>query len=49
VIEGTAKLTRVGKLVQVRYSFKDKEGDTSNAIIGRVWRFEICIQRSSKY
>jgi hypothetical protein len=41
VIEGTAKLTRVGRLVQVRYSFGTGDGDTADAIIGGVWSFEI--------
>jgi hypothetical protein len=49
VIEGTAKLTRVGKLVQVRYSFGDKEGDAANAIIDGVRSFKLYIQRSGKY
>jgi hypothetical protein len=31
VIEGTAP-TRVGRLVQVRYSFGDRDGDTADAI-----------------
>jgi len=49
VIEGTAKPTRVAMLVQVRYSFEDKEGDCPNTVIARIWPLGICIQRSSKY
>ena len=44
VIDGTMRQTRMGRLVQVRYSFDDDGGDTSNAITGGVWSFEICIQ-----
>jgi hypothetical protein len=40
VIEGTAKPTRVGRLVQVR-SFGTGDGDIADAIIGGVWLFEI--------
>jgi hypothetical protein len=43
VIDGTGKLTRVGRLVQVRYSFGDGNIDPADAIIGGVWSFEICI------
>jgi hypothetical protein len=36
VIEGTTKLTRINKLVQVKYFFKIGNGDTADAIIKRV-------------
>jgi hypothetical protein len=49
MIEGTAKLTRITILMQIRYSFKDKEGDCLNTVIARIWLLGICIQRSSKY
>jgi hypothetical protein len=41
VIEGTAKLTRVGRLVQIRYFFRTGNGNIANAIIGGVWLFKI--------
>ncbi|KAF7502222.1 hypothetical protein GJ744_006435 [Endocarpon pusillum] len=46
VIDGTMKLTRVGRLVKVRCSFDDKGGGAPNPIVGGVWSFEVCIQRS---
>jgi hypothetical protein len=41
VIEGTAKPTRVARLVQARNSFKDRDGDKADAVIRGVWSFEI--------
>jgi hypothetical protein len=49
VIDGTKKLTRVSELVKVRCSLYDEGGDTPNLIVGGIWSFEICIQRSRKY
>jgi hypothetical protein len=43
VIDGTMKLTRVGRLVKVRCSFHDEGGDAPNPIVGGVWSFEVCI------
>ena len=36
VINGTMKLTRVNRLVKVRFSFNDEGEDTSNLIVGGV-------------
>ena len=49
VIDATTKLTRVGRLVKVKCSFADEGGAAPNLIVGGVWPFEVCIQRSRKY
>ena len=47
-IEGSLKRTRVAWLVEVRPSLKTMGRNFPNAILGRVWRFEICVLRSGE-
>lgn len=43
VIDGTIKLTWVGRLVKVKCFFNDKGGDAPNLIIKGVWSLKVYI------